>query len=87
MKEPPSKLGWMPWQLITAVRPELAGRPCSVGRCPGDAVAGVKRRMRRAGGYHLYWQPYCRDHAGRLGVDVVGGRLLFVEGFSLPVAR
>jgi len=85
MHEQPSSLGWQPWNMIAAVLPQLQGRACSVHACGGEAVAGMKRRVRRAGGYQVYWQPYCGLHAEHLGVSVAGGRVHFVVGFSIPL--
>jgi hypothetical protein len=85
MTEQPSHLGWESWQMIAAMFPQLQGKACSIALCERHAVAGVKRRVRRSGGYQLYWQPYCHDHSVRRGVDVVEGRLRFVEGFSMPL--
>jgi len=85
MTEQPSDFGWASWSMITAMFPQLLGRSCSVTNCDDGAVAGMKRRVRRSGGYQLYWQPYCDEHAARRGVGVVDGRVRFVAGFAVPL--
>ena len=85
MTQPPAHLGWEPWALIATLVPETAHRTCSLRGCGEHPVAGMRRRVRRHGGYQTYWQPYCLDHARRLGVSVAGGRLTFVAGFRLPL--
>lgn len=54
---------------------------CSVGQCSAVTSAAVQRAPSRTAPGH--WQLYCGEHAHERGVDIVGNRLGWADGFPL----